>query len=74
MQYTCRQPLEDDVQIEVGLKKAIHWISEERRADPQAGLGKLIEEACRRFDLSPLQCDFLYRHFLQPAAKRQEEA
>jgi len=61
------------MQLEVGLKKAIHWISEERRRDPEIRLAKLIEEACRKFDLSPVDCDFLYRHFVQAAAKRSEE-
>jgi hypothetical protein len=51
------------LQLEVGLKRAIEWIGETRRADPSARLGLLIDEAARRFDLSPAQADFLYRHF-----------
>ncbi|HTU02273.1 MAG TPA: hypothetical protein VMG58_10675 [Candidatus Sulfotelmatobacter sp.] len=62
------------MQLEVGLKKAVQWISDERRREPAAGLGKLIEEACRKFDLSPVQCDFLYRHFVQSATKQHETA
>jgi hypothetical protein len=54
-----------DIQLEVGLKKAIEWISQRRREDPSGGLTKIIEEACRRFDLNPVQADFLYRHFMQ---------
>ncbi|MFB3816937.1 MAG: hypothetical protein ACE147_04650 [Candidatus Methylomirabilales bacterium] len=51
------------VQLEVGLKRAIEWIGETRRDNPSARLGLLIDEAARKFDLSPAQADFLYRHF-----------
>ncbi len=53
----------DRVELEVGLKKAIGWIDERRRERPQASMAALIDEACHRFDLSPIQADFLYRHF-----------
>jgi hypothetical protein len=51
------------IQLEVGLKRAIEWISQERQNNPGASLAALIDEACRKFDLSPIQADFLYRHF-----------
>jgi hypothetical protein len=51
------------VQLEVGLKRALEWIGETRRDNPSARLGMLIDEAARKFDLSPAQTDFLYRHF-----------
>ncbi len=54
-----------DIRLEVGLKKAVEWFGHQRRDHPSAGLAKLIEEACRRFDLNPIQADFLYRHFTQ---------
>ena len=54
-----------DIQLEIGLKKAIEWISQRRRDDPSAGLATLVDEACRRFDLNPIQADFLYRHLTQ---------
>ena len=38
------------------LRRALRWLSDERRHDAAA-----IEEACRRFDLSPLEEDFLLR-------------
>jgi hypothetical protein len=53
------------IQLEVGLKKAIEWISQSRQDDPGKDLAALIDEACRKFDLSPMQADFLYRHFTQ---------
>lgn len=57
----------DRMELEVGLKKAIQWIDERRRENPQAGMASLIDEAGRRFDLSPVQADFLYRHFARPS-------
>jgi hypothetical protein len=53
------------IQLEVGLRKAIEWISQSRQDDPATSLVTLIEAACRKFDLSPIQADFLYRHFTQ---------
>ena len=38
------------------LRDALRWLSEIGRHDPAA-----IEEACRRFDLSPVDEDFLLR-------------
>jgi len=51
--------------LEVGLKKAIEWISHKRQDEPTAGLAVLVDEACRRFDLTPIQAEFLLRHFTQ---------
>ena len=56
----------DRIELEVGLRKAIQWIDEQRRENPKAGTAALIDEAGRRFDLSPVRADFLYRHFAKP--------
>lgn len=45
------------------LKAAIKWIDEELRDRPGADRVQLLDEAARRFDLSPLEEDFLLRHF-----------
>jgi len=42
-----------------GLRKAVRWLSETGRYTLQA-----IEEAARRFDLSPADEEFLSKHFL----------
>ena len=55
----------DRIELETGLKKAIEWISHRRAEDPDARLANLIDEVSHRFDLSPVQADFLYRHFTQ---------
>jgi hypothetical protein len=42
-----------------GIRRALKWLSEKRREEPAAPRMKLIEEAAIRFDLSPLEVDFL---------------
>ncbi len=49
-----------------GIRRAIRWISEQRQADPTLKLAKAIDEAARRFDLSPLEADFLWRQLSTP--------
>jgi hypothetical protein len=46
------------------LQKAVRWLSNRRRDDPTATLAKLIDEACLRFDLTPVQAQGLYRTML----------
>jgi hypothetical protein len=45
------------------LRKAIKWIDEQMHDRPDADRVKLIDEAGRMFDLTPLDADFLIRHF-----------
>ncbi len=46
------------------LRKAVKWISEERKYNPEAKPIKLVEEACLKFDLSPKDADYLTRFVL----------
>jgi hypothetical protein len=41
------------------LRKAVKWISEERKYGPEKKPIKLIEEACLKFDLSPRDAEYL---------------
>lgn len=41
-----------------GLRRAVRWVAEQGRRD-----ARTLEEAARRFDLSPLDQEFLRRHF-----------
>jgi len=50
-----------------GLRRAVEWLIEQPVRD-----GKTIEEAARRFDLSPVDEDFLLRHFRAAGAGRKE--
>ena len=42
------------------LRRAVRWLGERGEHTLAA-----VEEACRRFDLSPAEEDFLIRHFVQ---------
>ena len=52
------------------LRNAITWISEERQSPRAAPLKKLLEQACVRFDLSPMDAEFLARYFRDKGGQR----
>ncbi len=41
------------------LRNAFHWIDSERVLQPNSKLSTLIERACQRFALSPVQADWV---------------
>jgi len=43
------------------LRKAVKWISEARQDEPEKKISKLIEEACVKFDLTPIDAEFLQK-------------
>ena len=47
------------------LRRAVKWVSEERKYNPEKEQKALIEEACVKFDLSPLDAEFLLRKLLE---------
>jgi hypothetical protein len=46
-----------------GIRGALRWLSERRLADPAAPRTQLLDEAARRFDLTPLEAEFLFRNW-----------
>lgn len=52
-------------QGEAPIKQAVKWIDDQLRDNPTADRMKLVDEASRRFDLTPLDADFLLRHLAQ---------
>ncbi len=52
------QPTGEDV------RKAVKFVSEERKYNPGKTLKDLVEEACVKFDLSPLDAEFLARFIM----------
>jgi hypothetical protein len=50
---------------EAPIKEAVRWIDDQLRDTPAADRVKLVDEASRRFDLSPLDADFLFRHLAE---------
>jgi hypothetical protein len=50
---------------EAPIKAAVGWIEEQLQDRPDADRVRLVNEASRRFDLTPLDEDFLLRHLSQ---------
>ena len=50
---------------EAPIKQAIEWMNEKLREQPRANRMRLVDEASRRFDLTPLDEDFLLRHLAE---------
>jgi len=46
------------------IRKAVKWVSDQRKFEPGKDLNKIIEEAGIKFDLSPKEADFLRRFVL----------
>ena len=55
---------------EAPIKQAVKWIDDQLLDNPGADRVKLVDDASRRFDLSPLDADFLFRHLAERAKKR----
>jgi hypothetical protein len=45
------------------MKKVLLWVNEEMQEHPGKKRKELFREAQIRFDLSPLECEFLNAHF-----------
>jgi hypothetical protein len=54
---------------EAPIKQAVKWIDDQLIDNPKADRVKLVDDAARRFDLSPLDTDFLFRHLAERAKK-----
>ena len=55
---------------EAPIKQAVKWIDDQLVDNPGADRVKLVDEASRRFDLSPIDADFLFRHLAERAKKK----
>lgn len=45
------------------IRKAVRWISEERKEKGRLTLAELVEDASERFDLSPKEANYLMDFF-----------
>ena len=52
------------------LRNAVKWIAEERLSAPGKNLATLIDDASRRFDLSPGDSEFLCRFVMEEQKKK----
>ena len=50
---------------EAPIKQAVKWIDDQLHDNSKSDRVKLIDEASRRFDLSPADEDFLFRHLAE---------
>jgi hypothetical protein len=50
--------------MEESMKNAIRYISEQLKDEPEYNKNKLVEEASRKYDLSPLQTEFLLNKYV----------
>ena len=50
---------------EAPIKQSVKWIDDQLSDNPRADRLKLVDQASRRFDLSPLDEEFLIRHLAQ---------
>jgi hypothetical protein len=48
------------------LRRAMRWLDERAREDPKLDRLKVVSEAASRFDLSPLEEDFLVGNWVRP--------
>ena len=53
---------------EAPIKQAVKWIDDQLSDNPRADRLKLVDQASRRFNLSPLDEEFLIRHLAQRGA------
>ena len=53
---------------EAPIKQAVAWIDDRLHDEPGADRLRLVDEAARRFDLSPLDAEFLLRHLASKQA------
>ena len=52
---------------EAPITQAVKWIDDQLTDRPGADRLKLVDEAAQRFDLTPLDTEFLYRHLAERA-------
>ena len=49
---------------EAPIKQAVRWIGEELKHNPDSKILFLVNEACKKFNLSPEESEFLYRKYI----------
>ena len=54
---------------EAAITQAVKWIDDQLIDRPTVDRTQLVDEAARRFDLSPLETDFLFRHLAERAKR-----
>jgi hypothetical protein len=50
------------------MKNAITWMAENLQNNPEKPRHTIVQDAELRFDLTPLECEFLNKHFAKATA------
>ena len=50
------------------IRNAVKWIGQERKADPRKSTKALIEEAGMKYNLSPVEMEFLTRQLSESSS------
>jgi len=50
------------------MKNAITWMAETLQNNPEKPRHTIVQDAELRFDLTPLECEFLNKHFAKATA------
>ncbi len=56
------------------LRRALDWITDQRRADPSRPVLAIVDEAAARFNLAPNQEQFLVEMILEAKKSEREPA
>ena len=43
------------------IRNAVQWVSDTRKYEPETPLSKIVEKAAVKFDLSPMEAEWLQR-------------
>ena len=57
--------------MDAPIKQAVQWLEDQLRDRPNADRVTLLDDASRRFDLSPADSDFLFRHLAERARTKR---
>ena len=49
-----------------GIRRALRWLDERAKESPAAPRARLVDEAAVRFDLTPLEAEFLLGNWVKP--------
>ena len=55
------------------LRRAVRYVSDQLGEDPDRPLLSLVDEASRRFDLTPKESEYLIRFYREALRRRTEE-
>jgi hypothetical protein len=48
------------------LRRALRWLDDRVKDEPKAERARLVNEAAQRFDLSPVEAEFLLTNWVRP--------